>query len=60
MVNRINNIGVKNLDVRLSAADESLIIETDLTEEEKEWIREGEEEYAKGTYIPWSQLREQL
>jgi len=31
---------------RLLIADEQLIIETDLTEEEKEWIEEGRREYA--------------
>ena len=27
------------------------VIETDLTEEEKELIRQGEEEYAKGNFV---------
>jgi len=36
--------------------DEPLIIETDLTEEEKEIIRQGREEAARGTYVPWSQV----
>jgi len=31
--------------------DEPLVIETDLTEEEKEIIRQGREEYKKGGYV---------
>jgi hypothetical protein len=35
---------------------EEPIIETDLTEEEKEIIRRGREEYAKGVYVPLSEI----
>lgn len=32
-------------------ADESVVIETDLTDEEKDIIRQGREEYAKGGFV---------
>jgi len=35
---------------------EEPIVETDLTEEEKAIIQKGREEYAKGTYIPLSEI----
>ncbi len=33
-------------------ADESVVIEADLTEEERGSIAKGEEEYGKGGYVP--------
>ena len=36
--------------------DEPLVIETDLTDEEKEIIRKGREEYKKGGYISLKDL----
>lgn len=32
-------------------ADDIIVIETDLTDEEKEIIRQGRKEYKKGTYV---------
>ena len=40
------------MEVENMAYEEPFIIETDLTEEEKEDIRQGREEYKKGTFIP--------
>ena len=37
-------------------ADEPLIIETDLTDEEKAIIKAGRVEYAKGGYVPLDNL----
>ena len=36
--------------------DMSLVFETDLTDEEKEIIRQGEEEYKKGDYVSLKSL----
>ena len=36
--------------------DEPLVIETDLTDEEKEIIRQGREEYKKGGYVSLKSL----
>ena len=36
--------------------NEDYVIETDLTEEEKEIIRAGREEYRKGGFVPLSEL----
>ena len=36
--------------------DEPLVFETDLTDEEKEIIRQGEEEYKKGEYVSLKSL----
>ena len=38
--------------LNLLAYGEPYVIETDLTDEEKEIIREGREEYTKGTFVP--------
>ena len=35
-----------------------LVIETDLTDEEKEIIARGEEEYKKGGFVPFKPSRE--
>jgi len=40
--------------------DEPLVIETDLTEEEKEIIREGREEYKKGGYVSLEEAKRML
>ena len=40
--------------------DEPLVIETDLTDEEKEIIRQGEEDYKLGGYIPLCELEAKL
>ena len=36
--------------------NDDFVIETDLTEEEKEIIRAGREEYRKGGFVPLSEL----
>jgi len=36
--------------------DEPLVYETDLTDEEKEIIQQGEEEYKKGEYVSLNSL----
>ena len=38
-------------------AENCCMIETDLTDEEKRIIAEGEEEYKKGTYVSWSDYK---
>ena len=42
---------IKSL-LALLITNEPLTVETDLTDEEKQWVREGREEYAKGNYVP--------
>lgn len=42
--------------LRLLTMDDAPVIETDLTEEEKEIIRAGREAYKAGSYIPLSNL----
>lgn len=42
--------------LRLLTSDDASVIETDLTEEEKEIIRAGREEYKAGGYIPLADL----
>jgi len=42
--------------LRLLTNDDTPVIETDLTEEEKEIIRAGREEYKAGGYIPLADL----
>lgn len=37
-------------------ADDSIVIETDLTDEEKAIIAEGREEYKKGPFVPLSSI----
>jgi len=40
------------MEVKLIHDGEPYIIETDLTDEEKEIIQQGREEYAQGSFIP--------
>ena len=54
----IKNIPESKLKVlmpllRSMVEDEDFIIETDLTDEEKAIIAQGEEEYKKGGYLPF-------
>ncbi len=39
---------------------DTLILETDLTDEEKEIIRQGREEYKKGGYVSLSEAKRML
>jgi len=51
-IREIPDSSLKVLIPLLSAfVNETLIIETDLTEEEKEIIRAGREEYKKGNFV---------
>jgi len=49
---------LKPLLQELSEAD--FVIETNLTKKERQIIAEGEEEYKKGNYITWDDLKAQL
>ncbi|MCL2798245.1 MAG: hypothetical protein FWD58_09380 [Firmicutes bacterium] len=49
---------IRLLPKKFMAEECELVIETDLTDEEKEIIARGEEEYKKGGFVPFKPSRE--